>query len=268
VGDGISGRGEARPRNGTKPRKERVIHPPATAGDDTRLGDGARPRSRRSRSSHRDGPAYRKGNRRGEAVIGQGTARGQRTRRRVPAVDEEFFEGYGPALRESSGRSRSSDRDTRPAETRWTPGSAAGCNKPAPRRPEETVEVVRNHEDGTGLRGWNPRSRSDDWPSSREWTVRVHVDGGATGASPGSRGSDVWTETQERRPTKSARAIGTAPRRSEGVEVRADVLRDGRRTGSGTLEGEPGNRETPRRARERPTTRGAPRPSRCGLVER
>jgi len=41
-------------------------------------------------------------------------------------------------------------------ETRRTPGSAAGCNKPATREAEETIEVVRNHEDGTGLRGVEP----------------------------------------------------------------------------------------------------------------
>jgi hypothetical protein len=34
-------------------------------------------------------------------------------------------------------------------ETRRTPGSAAGCNKPASAPEEEAVEVVRNHEDGT-----------------------------------------------------------------------------------------------------------------------
>jgi len=31
---------------------------------------------------------------------------------------------------------------------------AAGCNKPASRVAEKAVEVVRNHEDGTGLRPW------------------------------------------------------------------------------------------------------------------
>jgi hypothetical protein len=35
------------------------------------------------------------------------------------------------------------------SETRRTPGSAAGCNKPASAPEEEAVEVVRNHEDGT-----------------------------------------------------------------------------------------------------------------------
>jgi hypothetical protein len=35
------------------------------------------------------------------------------------------------------------------SETRRTPGSAAGCNKPASALEEEAVEVVRNHEDGT-----------------------------------------------------------------------------------------------------------------------
>lgn len=34
-------------------------------------------------------------------------------------------------------------------ETGRTPGSDAGCNKPAGRSVEQTVEVVRAHEDGT-----------------------------------------------------------------------------------------------------------------------
>jgi hypothetical protein len=106
------------------------------------------------------------------------------------------------------------DRDAE-AETRWTSGSAAGCNKPATREAEETVEVVRNHAGGTGLRGWHPRSRSDDWPSSREWTTHEHVDGGATGASPGSRGWDVWTE-----PKREGRAIGQGDRYGSGEERR------------------------------------------------
>jgi len=41
-------------------------------------------------------------------------------------------------------------------ETRRTPGSVAGCNKPATGEAEETIEVARNHGDGTGLRGWEP----------------------------------------------------------------------------------------------------------------
>jgi len=188
------------------------------------------------------------------------TAGGQRTRRRVPAIGGEFFGGYGPASRESSG-SRGLRPGHRTAETRWTPGSAAGCNKPATREAEEAVEVVRNHEDGTGLRGWNPRGRSDDWPSSREWTQHEHVDGGATGTSPSSRGADVWTE-----PKREGRQ--NRPGRSVWLRSGAKVRRFARavpfggtngRTGSGTLEDEPGNGRTSRRARERPTTRSATR---------
>jgi len=103
----------------------------------------------------------------------------------------------------------------RRAETRWTPGSAAGCNKPATRGAEETVEVVRNHEGGTGLRGWNPRSRSDGWPSSQEWTLHGHVDGGATGAASGSRGSDMRTE-----PKREGREIDQGDRYGSGEERR------------------------------------------------
>jgi hypothetical protein len=150
------------------------------------------------------------------------------------------------------------DRDAR-AETRWTSGSAAGCNKPATRRAEETVEVVRNHEGGTGLRGWHPRSRSDDWPSSREWTNHEHVDGGATGTSPSLRGLDVWTEPKrEGRQNRPGRSV----RLRRGAKVRRFARTvpsgNGRRTGSGTLEGQPGDGPRSRRAWVRPTTHSAP----------
>jgi hypothetical protein len=149
--------------------------------------------------------------------------------RRRSGRERQGGNGRGDAFRLSAGiSSRGTDlhrgkaeegHGLRPgrqkAETRWTSGSAAGCNKPATREAEETVEVVRNHAGGTGLRGWHPRSRSDDWPSSREWTTHEHVDGGATGASPGSRGWDVWTE-----PKREGRAIGQGDRYGSGEERR------------------------------------------------
>jgi len=46
-------------------------------------------------------------------------------------------------------------------ETGRTPGSAAGCNKPASPSAEKPGEVVRNHAVGTGLSDWHPRAEGD-----------------------------------------------------------------------------------------------------------
>jgi hypothetical protein len=54
----------------------------------------------------------------------------------------------GTNVRRGEGRDRLGNESIGP-ETRRTPGSAAGCNKPASALEEEAVEVVRNHEDGT-----------------------------------------------------------------------------------------------------------------------
>jgi len=48
-----------------------------------------------------------------------------------------------------------------PCETWRTPGSAAGCNKPASRSAEKAGEVVRYHEVGTGLPDWHPEAEGD-----------------------------------------------------------------------------------------------------------
>ena len=82
----------------------------------------------------------------------------------------EFFEGYetrrgkggAPAHRKRWGGAGA-------IETRRTPGSAAGCNKPATPRPErfgakvraeKAVEAVRNREDGTRCPGRQTWTRS------------------------------------------------------------------------------------------------------------
>jgi hypothetical protein len=46
----------------------------------------------------------------------------------------------------------------------------AGCNMPAPLSQEQTVEVVGNHEGGTGPVGW--RRLAEGSFRSREWTVQ------------------------------------------------------------------------------------------------
>ena len=64
------------------------------------------------------------------------------TLRRVRAAAR----GAGSACRTSLGM-----LGGRPDETRRTPWLAAGCNKPATFCAEKAVEVVRNHEGGTGV---------------------------------------------------------------------------------------------------------------------
>src|SRR5688500_14737633 len=55
--------------------------------------------------------------------------------------------------------SRLAVRRPRVRETRRTPWSAAGWNRPATSAAEETVEVVRNHEGGTCLEGGPERPK-------------------------------------------------------------------------------------------------------------
>jgi len=159
---------------------------PATAGDrhqTLRRSKASKPTlpvlpPRQSRSQQWNRP--RRGGDRGR------TARGQRPQRCGTAVIGDSFEGYGSCTAGKRLNALVFDQASS-AETRRTPGSAAGCNKPATRSAEETVAVVRNHEGGTGLRRWNLRGRRGGRPPSREWTLNGHVDGGATGTSHGTR---------------------------------------------------------------------------------
>jgi hypothetical protein len=78
-----------------------------------------------------------------------------------------------------------------PCETRRTPGSAAGCNKPASRCAEKPGEVVRNHEVGTRLPDGIRRpmvmglTHGREWTRGRSFARRCKADGGAIG--PGVR---------------------------------------------------------------------------------
>lgn len=115
----------------------------------------------------------------------------------------------GTHLREQTGRDRkprplpaSARRTVRHAgrlgrpETWRTPGSAAGCNKPAKCQVEQTVEAGWNGKDGTSPGGGIPgpkvaprrraaslgKQASGSSPEQRdhwEWTPGTHVDGGA-----------------------------------------------------------------------------------------
>jgi len=53
-------------------------------------------------------------------------------------------------------------------ETRRTPGSAAGCNKPAKLRAEQAIKAVRNREGGTRPAKW--QRQADVWKQKRKAT--------------------------------------------------------------------------------------------------
>jgi len=114
---------------------------PATVWSDTRPDDGARPWSRRLRPSHLNRRHAGNGALRAGAVVAgerhEGKGRGDAVRLSTGISSK----GSNPALRGSIVALRPSGR-TPGVETRWTPGSVAGCNKPATREAEETVEVV------------------------------------------------------------------------------------------------------------------------------
>ena len=95
-----------------------------------------------------------------------------------------------------------------PCETWRTPGSAAGCNKPASPCAEKPGEVVRNHAVGTGLRDWHPEAEGDGpWSmagSGRASVLRKKVqsrrrgDGARRSGQPGRP-----VRPQERRPARA-----------------------------------------------------------------
>jgi len=66
----------------------------------------------------------------------------------------------GSCVAEKRGESRFGGSNQVP--TRRTPGSAAGCNKPARLSTEKTAKVVGNHEDGTGLVPWQGRAEAGE----------------------------------------------------------------------------------------------------------
>jgi len=84
-----------------------------------------------------------------------------------------------------NGRCGVSEPPGRRRETQRTPGSAAGCNKPANRirsqdrtlhrrrcrSAEKTGGTVQNGEVGTGSRGWHLATEATAAMSAREWTL-------------------------------------------------------------------------------------------------
>jgi hypothetical protein len=239
VGDGISGRGEwTSKRNEAQEGAGRPA--PATVADFTRLDDGARPRSRRSRSSHRDGPGNWRRCRvkRGDDRAGNGRgARGAVTRY---GCRRGFLRGVRTCIAGKQRWSRSFDRGAssgnavdprigsgmQQARDSWSGGSRRGGEKPrgrngtsrvAPSRPKRRPAVVAGVD----------ASRARRWRGDRRTTrSRVRV---------------VRTKPREK-VEESTRAIGRLRR---GAKVRrfARTVPSGNagRTGSGTLEGQPGD---------------------------
>jgi hypothetical protein len=122
--------------------------------------------------------AIRKANGRKAGALERGTATGKGKASKGSCADEE-------------GRYRNREEPATQPETRRTPGSAAGCNKPARQHAEQTTKTVRNREGGTGLDPWQGRAetRTSKWPTpthepTQELTRAAHVDGGAIFENP------------------------------------------------------------------------------------
>jgi hypothetical protein len=235
------------PRRGTKPREDRASSHRQRCGEvadpttEQRLeAEGARVIRHARRANGKGATA---------AVTRCGCRRGM------------SFEGYrihvARSVRASPEPLRWSPGAVR--ETQRTPGSAAGCNKPANPGAEETAEVVRNHEGGTGLARVAPRWPKRDGHVAWEWTLTVMSMEGWMARRP-ARDRFCADGSQERkvaqalasavRPGRSA----SAPNESEGLEVRSLRRKAGRVGGERASDAgwATGNRKGG--AQERPTT--------------
>ena len=144
------------------------------------------------------------------------------------------------------------------SETRRTPGPAAGCNKPVSRRAEKTVEVVRNHEGGTGLRGWSLRGRR--WLATGSGRA---ADVSAEGRRAGARRVIVWcTPTPREEAGLPAGAIGGLCRGARGQEGRHARCRKARSQATSGA-----RKPRTRRARARRNHGRAGRPTTCRARE-
>jgi len=125
----------------------------------------------------------------------QATTSARDTDREFPRERSGRAPNRDPSPPRRKDRSGDTERLGRP-ETWRTPGSAAGCNKPAKCQVEQAVEVGRNDKGGTnpgiGKTGSKvaPRREAESFgmkhsgssPEQRnhwEWTPGTHVDGGA-----------------------------------------------------------------------------------------
>jgi len=87
-------------------------------------------------------------------------------------------------------------------------------------RAEKTVEVVRNHADGTRLRGWSPRTEAKDRLRTSFAGVDApeHVDEGEHRASR-SKDRDAAVPDPPREPVSARRTRGRINPREEGERV-------------------------------------------------
>ena len=144
-------------RRASKSRKPREGRPQVVGNGGLAVRTGSRSKASRLRLPE-DGRA---GKNAGNGAPSEAASHGRQQRggRRgagdcAPAADRGSTPRGGgvPGNRGSPTSSRGDEGWS--GETGRTPGLAAGCNKPASRVAEKAVEVVRNHEDGTGLRPW------------------------------------------------------------------------------------------------------------------
>jgi hypothetical protein len=128
------------PRRGRKPREGRAStvgnggwrYRPGLRSKASKVAADARASAQTPRGQDARGDAGRLGSR--ELLRGAGRVAGS------PSAETGSDPSPGPITSRRAGG------------TRRTPGSAAGCNKPALQQVEQTVEVASNHEDGTGRR--------------------------------------------------------------------------------------------------------------------
>jgi len=152
--------------------------------------------------SKRNGCEPRRDSEHGPSGSSEPTGKVSRRKRHGSALgcDRTATRSPVPSPASADGEVRPAARLERP-ETWRTPGSAAGCNKPAKCQVEQTVEVGRNGKDGTcsgrGSPGPKvaPRRQADSFGKThggssseqrrhREWTPGAHVDGGAIFDNP------------------------------------------------------------------------------------
>jgi hypothetical protein len=186
------------------------------------LDDGARPRGRRPGRTASGGRLWQRRRPRFAGAIGGNGEGATAAVTRCGCRREEFFEGCETRREEASARPRG--RSGSPGmrrggvdwpETRRTPGSAAGCNKPAtserrkPSRWCETTRTERDFEDGSSEPMRMATCAGVDARQARRWRGGCSVPGSWPGVArrPVYTGPVARDESQERRPSP-ARAAG------------------------------------------------------------
>jgi hypothetical protein len=98
------------------------------------------------------------------------------------------------------------------AETRRTPGLAAGCDKPATLQVEQAVEVVRNDADGTGRRRWEPPApKPSESPAGVDPAGDVGGGEGSPGEADRTPGARASARSELTRGVERGRRAGRSP---------------------------------------------------------